>query len=70
MSVGKLIPLLRLLYQEYKKELEEDIKSDTSGDFRTALIALSKVLECVLFTDLLQDLKIIYSVIAPGCSKF
>lgn len=55
-SVGKLIPLLRLLCQEYKKELEDDIKSDTSGDFRTALIALCKVLECVLFTALLQDI--------------
>lgn len=31
--------------EDFKKELEEDIKSDTSGDFRAALLALCKVCE-------------------------
>lgn len=32
-----------VFFQEFKKELEEDIRSDTSGDFRSALIELCKV---------------------------
>lgn len=28
---------------EYKKELEDDIKSDTGADFRNALLSLCKV---------------------------
>lgn len=35
--------MMYFLYQEYKKDLEEDIRSDTSGDFRAALMALCKV---------------------------
>lgn len=35
-----------ILCQDYKKDLEEDLRSDTSGDFRTALMTLCKVREC------------------------
>ncbi|MFT7813565.1 annexin A1 [Arapaima gigas] len=37
------IKAIKLAYkQEYKKELEDDIKSDTGGDFRAALLSLCK----------------------------
>ncbi|XP_048835680.1 annexin A1a [Brienomyrus brachyistius] len=40
---NKEIKEIKQVYKEvYKKELEDDIKSDTSGDFRTALLALCK----------------------------
>jgi len=40
---NKEIEAIKLAYKaEYKKELEDDIKSDTSGDFRKALLALCK----------------------------
>ena len=35
-----------MLLSEYRKELEQVIKDDTSGDFETLLVELSKV--CVL----------------------
>lgn len=38
------VPAFVFPYLDYKKDLEDDIKSDTSGDFRAALLALCKVL--------------------------
>lgn len=35
--------LMLYCFLEYKKDLEEDIKGDTSGDFKAALIELCKV---------------------------
>uniref|UniRef100_A0A3B4BT61 Annexin n=1 Tax=Pygocentrus nattereri TaxID=42514 RepID=A0A3B4BT61_PYGNA len=47
---------------EFKKELEDDIKSDTSGDFRNALLALCKVglFLNVLFSVTLLSLQALY----------
>uniref|UniRef100_A0AAY5KQ74 Annexin n=1 Tax=Esox lucius TaxID=8010 RepID=A0AAY5KQ74_ESOLU len=40
---NKEIREIKVAYkEEYKKELEDEIKSDTSGDFRTALLSLCK----------------------------
>lgn len=36
-------PKCMFLSTEFKKELEEDIKSDTNGHFRDGLLALCKV---------------------------
>lgn len=49
---------LSFLCQEYKKDLEDDIRSDTGGDFRAALLALCKVRVCphLLFCVLLAVL--------------
>uniref|UniRef100_A0AAQ5YK56 Annexin n=1 Tax=Amphiprion ocellaris TaxID=80972 RepID=A0AAQ5YK56_AMPOC len=38
----QMTDIKKVYKDEYKKDLEEDIRSDTSGDFRTALLALCK----------------------------
>uniref|UniRef100_A0A6Q2XD12 Annexin n=1 Tax=Esox lucius TaxID=8010 RepID=A0A6Q2XD12_ESOLU len=61
---NKEIREIKVAYkEEYKKELEDEIKSDTSGDFRTALLSLCKTLyeagekrkgtDCSVFIDIL-----------------
>uniref|UniRef100_A0AAQ6A6G3 Annexin n=1 Tax=Amphiprion ocellaris TaxID=80972 RepID=A0AAQ6A6G3_AMPOC len=42
----QMTDIKKVYKDEYKKDLEEDIRSDTSGDFRTALLALCKVQMC------------------------
>ncbi|XP_022058349.1 annexin A1a [Acanthochromis polyacanthus] len=38
----QITDIKKVYKDEYKKDLEEDIRSDTSGDFRTALLTLCK----------------------------
>ncbi|XP_008293937.1 annexin A1a [Stegastes partitus] len=38
----QIMDIKKAYKDDYKKELEDDIRSDTSGDFKTALIALCK----------------------------
>ncbi|XP_037536483.1 annexin A1a [Nematolebias whitei] len=38
----QILDLKKAYKEDYKKELEEDIRSDTGGDFRAALLALCK----------------------------
>lgn len=35
--------MLSFPLQEYKKDLEDDVRSDTSGDFRAVLLEILKV---------------------------
>uniref|UniRef100_A0A8C4DT27 Annexin n=1 Tax=Dicentrarchus labrax TaxID=13489 RepID=A0A8C4DT27_DICLA len=38
----EILEIKRVYKEEYKKDLEDDIRSDTGGDFRTALLELCK----------------------------
>ncbi|XP_029019619.1 annexin A1a [Betta splendens] len=38
----EIVAIKKAYKEDYKKELEEDIKSETSGDFRAALLAICK----------------------------
>lgn len=57
-SVGEDIFLKSywFVFPVFKKELEDDIKSDTSGDFRTALLALCKVVPPMFVSFVLNSL--------------